>query len=107
MREMKSKASNVVDWLQRSASLYPDKVAFDDGTRAVTFAQLYKQACAVATRLAREGAVREHVAILLPRSVGQVISMMGVACAGGCYVVLDDGSPADRLVSIIKTFEPA
>jgi amino acid adenylation domain-containing protein len=107
MREMKSKASNVVDWLQRSANLYPDKVAFDDGTRSVTFAQLYKQSCAVATRLAREGAVREHVAILLPRSVGQVISMMGVACAGGCYVVLDDGSPADRLVSIIKTFKPA
>ena len=84
MREMKSKASNVVDWLQRSANLYPDKVAFDDGTRSVTFAQLYKQSCAVATRLAREGAVREHVAILLPRSVGQVISMMARLPTASC-----------------------
>jgi amino acid adenylation domain-containing protein len=107
MQDVGLKETSVIDWLERSAQLFPDKIAFSDDEETITFAQLLAQARAIGSYLAKEGILREHVGILLPRSVGQVISMMGVAYAGGCYVILDAGSPADRLSSIMDSFEPS
>ena len=105
--EKNQQVANVLEWLEASAAVHPDKVAFADDASELTYARLERGARSVATGLARAGAVREPVAILLPRGVLQPLAMFGVAYSGGPYVVLDSGSPRERLAKIVASMRPA
>ncbi len=98
--------TNVLQWLEESARRDPDKIAFADESEEITYSELLFQAQSVGTALASSGVLREAVAVLLPRGIGQVVSIFGVAESGGCYAILDSGSPQDRLAAIVSSFRP-
>jgi acyl-CoA ligase (AMP-forming) (exosortase A-associated) len=73
--------------LERAASRRPRAEAIVDGDRRLDWAACAEEARTVAGRLCSEGLQRrDRVAIHLPKSVGEVVSIFGASLAGGVFV---------------------
>jgi amino acid adenylation domain-containing protein len=85
------------------AAKYADRSAVHDATVAVTYAQLEEDSARMAALLHAWGVGRgDRVAILMPKSVRSVITMIGVSKSGAAYVPVDPGAPAARSSLIIS-----
>lgn len=75
----------------------PGRVAVIDARGEHGFGEVARRALAVAAVL-REGGLRpgDRVLVSCPRGVGQVVAVLGVLAAGGCYVPVDVGHPRAR-----------
>lgn len=98
--------NNVLDLLENSCEKYPDKAAFGDVERDITFAELVKAAKAVGTLLAEEIHTAEPVAFYMDKSVPAVCGMFGTVYAGGFYSFLDVKQPQARTESVLQILEP-
>ncbi|MEU4516911.1 amino acid adenylation domain-containing protein [Nonomuraea wenchangensis] len=68
----------------------------------LTYAELDARAGALAGRLVAAGVGAETcVALCLPRGVPQVVALLAVLRAGGCYLPLDAAYPAERLAYLL------
>ncbi|WP_051112543.1 non-ribosomal peptide synthetase [Nonomuraea coxensis] len=68
----------------------------------LTYAELDARAGALAGRLAAAGVRAETcVALCLPRGVPQVVALLAVLRAGGCYLPLDAAYPVERLAYLL------
>ncbi len=86
------------------AARSPDAVAVDFGDTRLTYADLDSRANQLAHALQARGVGRDSiVAILLERSLEQVVSIFGVLKSGGAYVPLDVAYPDERLNSCSTT----
>ena len=77
----------------------PEAIAVCDG-RELTYGELNRQANKLARYLRRRGVGPETmVGILMERSLGMVVALLGVLKAGGAYLPLNLNYPKQRLVS--------
>ncbi|HEU0013606.1 MAG TPA: amino acid adenylation domain-containing protein, partial [Longimicrobium sp.] len=84
------------------AAAAPDAVAVVQGGWALTYRELDERAGRLAARLRAAGVAPEtRVAVLLDRSPEAVAALLGVLKAGGVYVPLEPGHPAERLAWIL------
>ncbi|SEH02586.1 amino acid adenylation domain-containing protein [Nonomuraea solani] len=68
----------------------------------LTYAELDARTEALARRLVAEGVRAETcVALCLPRGVHQIVALLAVLRAGGCYLPLDAAYPAERLAYLL------
>ncbi len=75
-------------------------LAYEDTT--LTFAELDTQVTLLAGRLQRCGVIAEMpVAVCLPRSADSIVALLAIMRAGGVYVPLDPGWPADRTAHVL------
>lgn len=95
---------NVLEFLEKTAEHYPDKVGFTDSVRKATFAQVRANAKAVGTFLLQCGS-RRPVAVLIDKTVNCIDVMLGSLYANDFYVVVDVHSPQDRILNIITTLD--
>ncbi|WP_245667685.1 non-ribosomal peptide synthetase [Actinomadura macra] len=73
------------------------------GTATLTYAELDRQAQALAQRLRARGTrPGEIVAVALPRSTDLVVALLGVLKAGAAYLPLDIDQPVNRLAYMIE-----
>jgi pyochelin synthetase len=81
---------------------HPDKVAVISDNLSLTFGELRERAFGVA-RLLREAGLRpgEYVAVVLPKSIEQIVTVFGVLVAGGAYLPIDTYQPAARRSAIL------
>ncbi len=90
----------VPELFARRVERAPDAVALVSGQTEVTYRELDERAGRVAAALRRRGVGPESVvAVALPRSVDLVVALLGVVKAGGAYLPLDPGAPAERLAA--------
>ncbi|WP_420126163.1 amino acid adenylation domain-containing protein [Longimicrobium sp.] len=76
----------------------PDALALIWGDESLTYRELDARANQLAHHLVRLGVGPDaRVGVLLERSVELIVSILAVLKAGGCYVPLDPGYPAERL----------
>ena len=87
-------------WVRRT----PDAVAVVDVDGSpITYAKLNRRANRVARLLRSRGVGPEvPVALLLDRSLTQVLAVLGVLKAGGAYVPIDPGYPAQRIRFVVE-----
>ena len=99
---------NVLEYLEQSAQRFPDKLAFTDGARGFTYAQLLSAARGLGTMLARRTpCAHRPVAVLIGRTAESIAAMQGILYAGGCYVPIDDHMPEARMRKIFEQVHPA
>ncbi|NUO61113.1 MAG: amino acid adenylation domain-containing protein, partial [Hamadaea sp.] len=79
------------------AAAHADRVALQDRTEVVTFAELQRRAEALAASFDRVLAPETRVALYLPRSVDLIVAMLAVLKAGATYVPVPPEYPAERV----------
>ncbi|GAA2212384.1 hypothetical protein GCM10009850_078460 [Nonomuraea monospora] len=86
------------------AARTPDAIAVRDGSATLTYRQLDERANRLAHRLRGLGVGPETpVAVLMERSAGLVVALLGILKAGGCYLPVHSAYPPDRQQWIIDS----
>ncbi|MFG2733143.1 amino acid adenylation domain-containing protein, partial [Streptomyces canus] len=89
------------------AARTPAATALVAADREVTYAELARASERLARHLAAHGVGADtRVAVLAPRSVDLITALLGIALAGGAYVPVDPGHPADRIAFVLADAEP-
>ncbi|MEE3662022.1 amino acid adenylation domain-containing protein [Brenneria sp. g21c3] len=86
------------------------KTAVIAGDGQLDYQTLYEQSSRLGWHLSRQfkpGAPQAIVAILLPKSRLQIVSVWGVLASGAAYLPLDIEQPAERLRTILSDARPA
>ena len=97
----------VTDYLDKTKEKYPDKVAFADAKREITFRGLYKEAIQVANAIIEKGCFKSPVLLFMEKSVSLVSCFVGVAYSGNFYSPIDTKMPEERIDKILNTLDPA
>lgn len=101
--------NTIMHYLKRSAERFPDKVAFRDCEKSVTFAVLDKRARLLAQSIHQRlnGSVKQPVGIYLPKGVDCIVAFMAALYSGNYYTPLDTAMPKARLTKIMNILNPA
>lgn len=93
----------VRDFLEQSAERLPQKTALVCDGRRFTYEEVDAMANRLAAGLKEMGVLRgDRVAIYLQNSVETVVSIFGVAKAGGVFVVVNPTTKRDKLLYILN-----
>jgi amino acid adenylation domain-containing protein len=93
--------------IAEQAQKQPEALAIISGAERITYAALDEMANRVARLLISAGCKRgDRIALLLPKSIPAIASMLGSLKAGCIYVPVDTGSPAARVEKILHVCEP-
>lgn len=93
----------VNEFLESSAEALPEKVALIYKDYRLTFSEVEKKANQVANALKEKGLHRqERAAIYLDNSVESVISIFGIAKAGGVFLVINPQVKANKIKYILN-----
>ncbi|MDE7130415.1 MAG: amino acid adenylation domain-containing protein [Lachnospiraceae bacterium] len=99
--------ANVTYWLDKTAGRLPDKTAFADEHKEITFGQLRKQAMALATHMIGKNLFKKPVVIYLEKGVDVLVSFMGAAYSCNFYSPIDVDMPASRVNKILEVLQPS
>ncbi|MFJ6811325.1 amino acid adenylation domain-containing protein, partial [Streptomyces anulatus] len=89
------------------ATADPSAIAVTDGAAGLTYAELNSRANRMARALIDRGAGPEDlVAVLLPRGVRQVVTILAIAKSGAAYLPIDPAYPADRVAYLCADARP-
>nr|WP_275405369.1 non-ribosomal peptide synthetase [Streptomyces sp. SID339] len=92
----------------RRVEASPDAVALVSGEQCLTYAELGAETGRLARYLVGLGVGPEvRVAVVGERSVSLVVALLGVSLAGGVFVPVDAGYPAERVGFVLGDVGPA
>jgi D-alanine--poly(phosphoribitol) ligase subunit 1 len=97
----------VTDYLDGSAQRFPDKIAFSDEKRSLTFSTVKIESQRIASMLIARAVFKKPVVIYLDKSVECLVSFMGAAYSGNFYTPIDTSMPPARIQKILETLNPA
>ena len=97
----------VTDYLENTAMRFPEKPAFVDENRTISFGTLRDESCHVAVELIDQQLFKKPVVIFMDKKVECIGAMMGVAYSGNFYTLIDVKMPILRIEKIIETLNPA
>lgn len=97
---------HIYDYLKISADKYPDKTAFADVKKEITYCELLEKVNHAAGVLVKRVQSGQPVAVFMDKSVEAVTAFLAIARAGAFYVMLDIRQPAARLEQILETLQP-
>ena len=89
--------TNILEYLERSAQLYPEKPALVDERQSITFAQALEDSRRVGSSLALSLTKGQPVAVYMEKSVENLCAFWGIVYAGGFYVSFNTQLPTSRL----------
>jgi hypothetical protein len=93
--------SQLLDRISNNCTKYPDRIAFQDDNRALTYRELWEESGRVTSWLKANGYGKEDIClIVLPRSVSSMASMLGVLRAGCAFCNIDSSYPPERIAFI-------
>lgn len=96
---------NVLEYLENSASLYPDKKAVADNKSSYTYTELMEKAKNAGSFLSTITETKKPVCVYMDKSCETLAVFLGIVYAGCFYVNIEPSHPAERINSIIGTLE--
>jgi amino acid adenylation domain-containing protein/non-ribosomal peptide synthase protein (TIGR01720 family) len=102
-------SSTLVDLLDAAARATPDAPALTDTAgNVMTYRQCHGAARRIAARLGAAGVGPESiVAVIMSRSIGQLVALQGVLYSGAAYLPIDADLPDARIADILDDATPA
>ena len=97
----------VTEYLERAAARFPEKKAFADNGRELTYAGLLDASERGASVLIRElGVRRKPIAVMVERNVTCIPAFMAVLMSGNFYVPVGSALPPERVKGIFDQMQP-
>lgn len=97
---------SVTEYLECTAQKYPNKIAFKDDYKSVTFLELNNISKKIASYILSKNIFKKPIAIFLDKSVECIASFTGVAYSGNFYTPIDSSMPDSRIEKIIEVLNP-
>jgi len=85
---------------------HPDKVAFIEGDRSITYLQLQQQVTQLSWQLSTNNKKNQRIVIALDRGIDAAIAILACLNIGCCYIPLDIKNPENRLRFIVNDADP-
>lgn len=98
--------TNILEYLEATMRRCPDKIAFSDGERNLSFRQLFDQSRGIGSFLLWKGLTRKPVVIWMGKQPRAIAACLGVVYSGCYYTVLDTDMPIQRVKDVIDTLQP-
>ena len=99
-------SGNVLDYLERSRVVRPEKCAVIDETGMLTYEQLYAQSRRIGTSLCEWISPGQPVGVYMDKCIDALCAFLGTVYAGGFYSVLNPELPAARLAQVASVLQP-
>ena len=99
--------ANVTYWLDETVKRVPEKAAFVDEGKAVTFQELQRQAKALASQMIQRDLFKKPIVIYMEKGVDVLVSFMGAAYSCNFYSPIDVDMPASRVNKILEVLSPS
>ncbi len=97
---------NILEYLEKSAELFPDKTAFRDTEDSLTFAETIERSKKIGSYIAEKNSPRQPVAVMLGISVNNLPFFFGAVYAGCFYIPIDSTMSVERVKAMISTLKP-
>lgn len=98
---------NVLDYLEKSASNYPNKVFISDDIRSVTFSEAKDAVQKIGSYLLRRINCRNKpLGVVVNRDVESILMFLGVAASGNFYVPINASLPEQRMQVMLEGVQP-
>ena len=95
----------VLDWLEKTVSRIPNKVALIDENHQITFEEFYQMAQKIGSELLEVTNPRNPVVVMSGRHILTPICFLGVVMSGCFYAPMDATMPVPRLLQILKVIK--
>ena len=95
--------TNVLQMLEQTAQLFPNKTAFIDPKGSITFSDLCLKSQIVGSFLCKNVSKGAPVPLFLEKSVTALCGMFGATYAGNPYTIIDLRQPPSRIQSILDS----
>ena len=95
----------ILDRLEKTASMFADHSAVDDGDLCLTYRELQEKAERIGAYLSALISVGEPVAIFAEKSTKTLSCMYGTVYAGGFYVSVNPEQPPERVKRILSVLD--
>ena len=97
---------NILEYLEQTVRLYPDKTAFSNGKESMTFKEVIGGAASIGSFLANNGYYGEPIAVIMDKHPKTVTAFFGIIYAGCYYVCIDEKMPEARMRAIFDKLSP-
>lgn len=97
---------NVLEYLERARDKYPDKCAFADTKKKMSYQEVVDTARRIGSGILKRGIQNSPVVVIADRDLESLMSFFGVVYAGSFYVPVDKALPIERMKTIINVMNP-
>ena len=96
---------NALEYLERSAEKYPDKVAFADVKKEITYSEPVVRAKSIGSSLGKRCDKNTPIPVFMEKGVDAISLFFGILYGGCFYVMMDLKQPKTRLDHILGTLD--
>jgi len=97
---------NILEYLEKTASTFPEKIALIDGKQKISFKELRTFSKILSLDLIKLGFLNKPIAVLLPKSTKCVIADIAITYSGNMFMNLDIKTPVTRIGNILGNIQP-
>ncbi len=101
---------NVLDYMDNAAKKYPDKIAFVEGEKSITFEafrrRVNKRATGILYWLHEKNLQHRPVVLMQQKGIDELVNFFAVVSTGNIYVPFDTDAPDERLQKILHLLNP-
>lgn len=99
--------TSVLDWLEKTVSDFPDRIAFESLEKRVTFRELELQAKRIGSKICELNVNNTPIAVMLDKEVTTISTFLGVVYSGRAYAPIDISLPESRIEKILLCLKPS
>ncbi len=100
-------ANIVTDYIEQTASLFPDKTAFADKNKSISFSSLRCGARKIGSFIAESVKPHSSVVVYMEKGAHNTLAFFGAVYAGCYYVPIDNTMPLERIKLIMDCLQPS
>lgn len=99
--------TTVLQYLEKTAIRFPNKIAFADNTQVLTFEQILLNSKKIGSYLAKRVKPHNPIVVYMDKKAYNICAFMGAVYAGCFYVPIDVQMPLDRIKLILNVLNPS
>ncbi len=99
---------NVLQYLERAAEAFSEKIALEDESESLTYAEYESAAKKIGCFIIDKtgGKTGQPIVVLIDRNIRSIAAFMGIVYSGNFYVPVDTSMPEERVGIIYDTLKP-